>query len=92
MDGMAFEAEILISDSVQATMLCSWICCKKYSEVTQMQCMSSSEEAVQISIGEGSVSKEELEAKEEFLALMSRGGLLKPTDILFITCIHALVV
>ena len=33
-------------------------------------------------------TKEEFEAKEEFLKSISRGGLLRPSDVLYITCCH----
>ena len=34
-------------------------------------------------------SDHEKEAKEEFVALVSRGGLLKPSDLVYVTCTHA---
>ena len=90
---ITFEEDISISDSEQAIIyyvagyisrsirkpLKCDVCCLPLSPG----------ESIQISFEEGSISVEEIEAKEEFLALMSRGGLLKPTDILFLTCIHA---
>ena len=34
-------------------------------------------------------SDHEKQAKEEFVALVSRGGLLKPSDLVYVTCTHA---
>lgn len=35
-------------------------------------------------------SPEELAAKQEFITLMTRGGFIEPTDLLFSTCIYAI--
>jgi len=34
-------------------------------------------------------NEDEIEAKEEFLRLITRGGLIKPSDALFIVCCHS---
>jgi len=44
---------------------------------------------ITISFENDDIAKEEIDAKEEFLLLMSRGGLLKPSDVLYVTCVHA---
>ena len=52
-------------------------------------CLLSTGETLQAQIEEGESSSEIIKARDEFLISMSRGGLLKPTDIFYLTCIHA---
>ena len=88
---ITFEKDISISDSEQAIIyyVAGYIARSIRKPLKCDVCyLLSPRESIQISFEEGSISGEEIEAKEEFLALMSRGGLLKPTYILFITCIH----
>ena len=44
---------------------------------------------ISISFETNEVTENEIDVKEEFLLLMGRGGLLKPSDVLYVTCIHA---
>ena len=38
---------------------------------------------------EDCLTEEEITAKEEFIARVSRGGLLKPSDAVYVACLHA---
>ena len=40
-------------------------------------------------IEDDGATEEELQSKERFLQMISRGGLMKPSDMLFILCSHA---
>ena len=51
--------------------------------------LPSTGETLQAQMEEGESTSEIIKAREEFLISMSRGGLLKPTDILYMTFIHA---
>ena len=90
---ISFEEDTSISDSEQAIVyyVAGYITRSLRKPIKCNACcfLLSPGESIQISFEDGSISKKEIEAKEEFLALMSRGGLLKPSDILYITCIHA---
>ena len=39
----------------------------------------------------GTTNVENIEARQEFMSKLSRGCLLKPSDVVYITCIHAFV-
>ena len=90
---ISFEEDTSISDSEQAIVyyVAGYIARSLRKPIKCNACcfLLSPGESIQISFEDGSISKKEIEAKEEFLALMSRGGLLKPSDILYITCVHA---
>ena len=38
---------------------------------------------------DGNTNDLEKGAKDEFLSLVNQGGLIKPSDLLFLTCVHA---
>ena len=45
-------------------------------------------DATEITFGDA-MNPEDLTAKEEFIARISRGGLLKPSDAVYVVCLHA---
>ena len=81
---ISFEADTLISYSEQATIdyVAGYVARSiQKSLKCNVSCHLFSGEAVQIYFEKGSVSKEKLEAKENVLAVINRGGLPKPRDI-----------
>ena len=67
-----------IDRSIQNSLTCKSCCL-----------LLSTGETLQAQIKECESSSEIIKAREKFLISMSRGGLQKPTDILYVTCIHA---